>query len=528
MAKDPSRFPEGVAGARLSGGALLDLAHGLGAVPSAGAGTGSRIGRPSNRGFPANADAAAAQLLLAHALPADEKPQPGRRVLLAGLVWGGTTLIELLRVSRGGDLAARSLSGLPAAQLPKDFRLVRHAGDELVVTLPEALPGGVHGEGTPQTFEQLHAAGKARLVEAPFRGHSYTVKDSDRIVVQVAPQLALILRYVRAAPVAKKGFFASVDVRFFVTLLGALLAAGLISLLIRMAPKAAPPLDDELWHAQARYARFQAKPPPERELQKPREAAGVAEGAKAAGDEGKAGKPEAKKQDAAPSKKGTKVLDPNKAAKDRNLVMRRGLLAALGKLGAPGGGAASSVLGPGGLGSGINTALGGVKGRAGAVDAYGVGGLGSRGAGSGGGGKALGIGGLGTKGSGSGRGGYGDVDLGGRGKQETEFIPGKTTVVGGLAREVIDRIIQRHFNEIRYCYEKELAKNPSLYGKVSVLFIIDGGGKVSDALVQQTTLASEPVESCMVNHVRRWAFPQPQGGGTVEVTYPYVFKATGS
>ncbi|HXN55852.1 MAG TPA: AgmX/PglI C-terminal domain-containing protein, partial [Myxococcales bacterium] len=140
----------------------------------------------------------------------------------------------------------------------------------------------------------------------------------------------------------------------------------------------------------------------------------------------------------------------------------------------------------------------------------------------------LGIGGLGTKGSGGGRGGYGDLDLGGRGKEETQFIPGKTTVVGGLSREVIDRIIQRHFNEIKYCYEKELAKNPALYGKVAVLFIIDGGGKVSDALVQQTTLSSEPVESCMVNHVRRWAFPQPQGGGTVEVTYPYVFKATGS
>jgi hypothetical protein len=477
---------------------------------------------------PANADAAVAQLLLAPALPGDEKPQRGRRVLLAGLVWGGTTLIELEQISRGGDLAARSLFDLPAAQLPGNFRLVRHSGDDLVVTLPDALPTRVHGKAAPQSFQELHAAGKARLVEAPFRGHAYTVQDSDRIVVQVAPQLALILRYVRAAATREKGIFASVDVRFFVTLLAALLAAGLFSLLIWKAPKAATPSDDELWHAQARHARFQAKPPSDRELPKPKEAAGAAEGAKAAADEGKLGKPEAKKQAAAPSKKGTKVLDPHKAAKDRTLVMRRGLLAALGKLGASGGGAASDVLGPGGLGSGINTALGGVKGRAGAVDAYGVGGLGSRGAGSGGGGKALGIGGLGTKGSGGGRGGYGDLDLGGRGKEETQFIPGKTTVVGGLSREVIDRIIQRHFNEIKYCYEKELAKNPALYGKVAVLFIIDGGGKVSDALVQQTTLSSEPVESCMVNHVRRWAFPQPRGGGTVEVTYPYVFKATGS
>jgi len=26
--------------------------------------------------------------------------------------------------------------------------------------------------------------------------------------------------------------------------------------------------------------------------------------------------------------------------------------------------------------------------------------------------------------------------------------------------------------------------------------------------------------------VRRWVFPAPQGGGTVQVTYPYVFKSS--
>jgi TonB family protein len=90
---------------------------------------------------------------------------------------------------------------------------------------------------------------------------------------------------------------------------------------------------------------------------------------------------------------------------------------------------------------------------------------------------------------------------------------------------VINRIIQRHYNEVKYCYEKELTRDPGLYGKVAVLFVIDGTGRVSDALVQQTTLSSEPVESCILTHVRRWVFPQPEGGSTVQVTYPYVFKS---
>jgi TonB family protein len=219
------------------------------------------------------------------------------------------------------------------------------------------------------------------------------------------------------------------------------------------------------------------------------------------------------------------VVDPNQKEKDRQKVMKSGLLAALSKMNTGAESAASDVLGPGGIGTGINNALGGVKGGAGQGDAYGVGGLGSRGNGSGGGGTALGIGGLGTRGNGHGKGGNGEIDLGGRGKDDTEFVPGKTTIVGGLSREVINRVIQRHYNEIKYCYEKELTHDPGLYGKVVVLFDISPNGSVGDALVQQTTMSSEPVESCILNHVKRWIFPAAQG--STQVTYPYVFKASG-
>ena len=472
------------------------------------------------------ADAAAAKLLLFDELPADERPTPHDRVLLLGLVWGGTTLIELEQIPRGGDLSVGKLFDLPAVKLPPRFKLVRHVGDDLVFTLPAELKTEVHSAGKLASFEQLCSNGKAQRVEAPFRGFAYTVQSDDRIVVQVAPQLTLIARYTRAARTRDRGILDSVDLGFFSTLLVALLALGLFFLMLRLTPHSDLTLGDDLTRNETRYTKYQVKPPA-KELPKFKDLSGVKEGAKAKDDAGKFGKDDAKKKDADASKKGAPIVDPNKSEKDRKVIMKKGLLAALSKLGAGGGSAASNVLGPGGLGTGINNALGGVKGGAGIGDAYGVGGLGSRGAGSGGGGTALGIGGLGTKGNGHGRGGYGDIDLGGRGKDETQFIPGKTTVVGGLSRDVINRIIQRHYNEIKYCYEKELSKDPGLYGKVTVLFVIDGGGKVSDALVQQTTMSSESVEGCMINHVRRWAFPAPQGGGTVQVTYPYVFKSSG-
>ena len=71
--------------------------------------------------------------------------------------------------------------------------------------------------------------------------------------------------------------------------------------------------------------------------------------------------------------------------------------------------------------------------------------------------------------------------------------------------------MQRHYNEIKYCYEKELSKDPGLYGKVEVLFVIAGSGSISDEMVQQTTMSNEAVESCIVNHLKRWIFPTAQG-----------------
>src|SRR5256714_14505760 len=70
-------------------------------------------------------DAAAAQLLLADELPADERPRERDRVLLVGLVWGGQTLVEIEQVETRPDLRAGKLFDLPAVQVPKAFALVR-------------------------------------------------------------------------------------------------------------------------------------------------------------------------------------------------------------------------------------------------------------------------------------------------------------------------------------------------------------------------------------------------------------------
>src|SRR5690606_37607740 len=84
------------------------------------------------------------------------------------------------------------------------------------------------------------------------------------------------------------------------------------------------------------------------------------EGERADGEEGRLGEPQAQQERAVASRPGAPVVDKDAKEADRRKVMGAGLLGALG------GGAVSDVLGPGGLGSGVNDALGGLE-RSGAL-----------------------------------------------------------------------------------------------------------------------------------------------------------------
>ncbi len=166
---------------------------------------------------------------------------------------------------------------------------------------------------------------------------------------------------------------------------------------------------------------------------------------------------------------------------------------------------------------------------------FGFGGLGLRGTGRGGGGTGegtIGLGNLGTIGHGSGTGsgsGYGSGagGFGGRRSTVPRIRTAEADVRGSLSREVIRRVIRRHINEVRFCYEQELAQRPDLAGRVTVSFIISATGAVQTATTSATTLNNARVEGCIVQAVRRWTFPAPDGGGVVGVNYPFLLDATG-
>ena len=179
--------------------------------------------------------------------------------------------------------------------------------------------------------------------------------------------------------------------------------------------------------------------------------------------------------------------------------------------------------------------LGGLVGNE-VSSAYGMGGLGMVGTGAGSGGTGEGTIGLGSfrtlgKGGGGGSGigyGRGIHALSGWSASAPSVMPGQAQVRGSLDAEIIRRVIRRHMNEVKFCYEPELVRRSGLAGRMSVQFVISPFGQVTSSVMQNSTMGNVRVEKCVVDAVKRWEFPKPMGRGSVTVSYPFNFVGGGS
>ena len=86
-------------------------------------------------------------------------------------------------------------------------------------------------------------------------------------------------------------------------------------------------------------------------------------------------------------------------------------------------------------------------------------------------------------------------------------------------------VVNKRMGAIKGCYEQALKRNPSLQGKLSILFTISGSGKVSQAKCTVNELTPE-VCSCIQSAFLRFRFPPPEGG-TVTFEYPFLFQPAG-
>ncbi|HUS67729.1 MAG TPA: AgmX/PglI C-terminal domain-containing protein [Kofleriaceae bacterium] len=195
----------------------------------------------------------------------------------------------------------------------------------------------------------------------------------------------------------------------------------------------------------------------------------------------------------------------------------------------------TSMTGTGDLTSGndATTVYGGLQGHEIAA-AYGGWGYGIDGVGPGAGGTSWGTVGAGKYGlignDGPGGKGWGPGGPGGGLRMRREpkgpvVDIGRPSSVGDLDANIIRRYIRRKLARIRHCYEKELVVNQDLAGTVMVQFQISPNGAVQGT--SAGGMGNKNVEGCVGETVSSIQFPKPQGGGMVNVRYPFVFQPAG-
>ena len=406
--------------------------------------------------------------------------------------------------------------------------LVTPAGADFTVNVTPQMTGEVQTDG--QVVPLQHFVQQ--------RGTSFNLPDRGRAKIDCGDTTFLVTSTPRPR---------ALEVPFFIWrwseqayTVGSVVGLLLFLLMIFSVPPDPKSLSLDLFNADNRFVNFLIKPPEEKEeeipewLKKkgPDEQGG--KGKRHKGEEGKMGKKTSKNKEGLYGLKGPKDNpDPHLAKKlAEEQAKNAGIL---GVLKMNEGSHLASIFGRDtALGTDPEDVLGGLIGNQ-IGEAYGVGGLGLVGTGTGGGGTGegtIGLGNLGTIGKGGGGGsgsgyGRGAGGLGGRRAKAPDVIPGQANVRGSLDKEIIRRIIRRHINEVKYCYEQELLKKPELGGRVVVQFTISAAGQVIASVLQNSTMGNVRVENCVVQAVRRWEFPKPLGGGIVIVSYPFVLTPAG-
>ena len=428
----------------------------------------------------------------------------------------GLVIVFLLPIGFGFDeIRSRKMAQdffVSSENLPSDhWAIVEQDAAGVKVNFTQESVGFIEAAGKRTTTAELVASGKARDV-----GGYYQVElgGEERFVNDIGHMVFFIHR-VHKARVIPAPVGGNIDWLYLGTLVALLFLGG--ALMVSLLTMDYDPSQEVITIPDRFVELMVQQVEKEKDKKKPAGNPDAGEGAKAKEDEGKTGKKEAKLKKA----KGSKVAI-QKSELDKKIAESTGLLADLNSM------ADTSIFGAAGLDDSVSNVVGGLIGSQ-YGNQMGAGGLGSRGSGLGGGGTAEGLGGLGTKGRGSGGSGYGQGGgyYGKKGGGAPGVGTGDPIILGALDKSIIDRIVKKHLPQIRYCYQKELNKNPKLFGKMVVKFVIAKDGSVSSSSTKSSTLKSPIVENCIHSRFMRMRFPQPKGGGIVIVSYPFVFNSQG-
>src|SRR6516164_4164570 len=362
---------------------------------------------------------------------------------------------------------------IPASELPSSFPVFEYRNGVYTLVFTDRMNGRVANRSGDFDFAGLKTKG---LVQKRGSVWALPLDESAKGKVSLG-EVTLLFQFVSPPPEPARielpadvrgTVWRSIDHLFFGILAVSLFIHFAGAACIMLSPKP-PDADLSLDELPDRFARVLLPPKPQEPEQKAPEQTAQAE-------EKKDVKKEVKKKEVPADAQARKAVIQQKVA-------GKGLLKILGSAG--GSGALSDVLGSGT-------------------------------------GRTAGIGDVGTSGGGK-------VALAGKGDARvTGLVSTATPEVDSadVDRAALSRYIRDRLGAIRSCYERELKRNPGLKGKVVMRFNITPAGRAGDVRIEENTLGSNEVASCIQGLMRSWIFPfKPPD--EVPVQYPFLFTSAG-
>ncbi len=461
-----------------------------------------------------------------------------------GLALGVSTMIAGLARVRGERRSPYYRIGTaPGVELAMDsapsasFPLVAPSSDAtgFVFNYGAGIEGEMVLDGHTTTLAELAASGRARpsivagALELPIPAHARIRARSGQttFVVSAVPRP-------RTQPTSLLGTFESRTAKFFIGSLAAhLIVLALLDTLPVEDSTIGVEMADKLDPNTKVIATTNEDPVEKRDEQPDKGDTGAAGqmALAAAGEEGKAGKPESTAQNKHLTVKNNNAETQLAKTNDLEAARTAGIMGTM--LASPDN--FQNLLATADLSSGMQDAnlYGNIYGAE-AGEANGSFGLGRLGFGGGGGCtvEPCGIIGAGTKyntiGGGQNVGdNWGPGRTRGRGMpghvaQSPRPVLGQATGTGDLDQATIRRYIKRNIEKLSYCYEHEMLAHPGIEGTISAHFFISPTGSVTGSTASGF---DDTVAKCVGDVIGNIEFPRPRGGGGVQVNYPFTFHA---
>ncbi len=416
----------------------------------------------------------------------------------------------------------------------EDFNLVAPQGDGFVFNFSQGWEGEMNIDGQVTPLADLIGLGRARQSASMTGAIEVPLPPKTRIRVSTGNQSFMVSSVPQPRRQGAAAFAMDSELMAYIAA-SAILILGFVWILDNLRPDPKTMMSD-MFASSDRASRTQTKPnedpleEEEEELEDDGEDPGGT-GERQKDEEGKMGKKESNRATGQFAMKNNNA-DPQLARQQATDQARQS--GVLGVFAQTPGGAFASLTGAADFSSGLDDSdvygglLGNEVGEMAGGYGYGITGMGPGGGGTGWG--TVGTGGYGTIGHGNGTGsgygtGSGKGGMRGRKASPPKVKIGNASATGDLDKAIIRRYIRRKLSRIRFCYESQLVVKPKLSGTVKVQFLISPSGQVQGA--KASGIGDGKVESCVAAAIKSIKFPKPNGGGMVNVTYPFTFAPAG-